>query len=255
MKHRATLKAALGLGAQGYAVHPCSSRKTPTTDHGFYDASKEPEAICRLWAERPGPYIAVATGEISGIDVLDLDLKKHQSAKDWYAANKHRLPATRVHQTGGGGLHFIYRHRPGQRCSIGRLARGVDIKADGGYAIWHPAAAGKVLRDLPLAPFPEWIAEALKPAPVPIRPTNCPRDLRSVAGLVRTAAGAMNGERNAVLHWAACRFGELVRDGEMDEGTAKAILIETAHTTGLIRQDGIRAVERTINSGFRRAGA
>src|SRR5262245_59452067 len=165
----------------------------------------------------------------------------------------HLLPPTRVHQTGGGGLHYIYRHHAGLRCSIGRLARGVDIKADGGYAIWHPAATGKVLRDLPLEPFPEWIAEALKPVTADIVDIPAPKrsSMNSVRGLVRLVAKASEGQRNQITFWAACRAGELARDGYITAETAIALIVEAATAAGLPRNEA----RKTAKSGLRAVGA
>jgi hypothetical protein len=67
------------------------------------------------------------------------------------------LPQTRAHQT-QRGLHLLFRHAPGLSCSTSRIAPGVDVKADGGYAIFWPRQ-GLAVKDLPLAEWPGWLLE------------------------------------------------------------------------------------------------
>jgi len=69
-------------------------------------------------------------------------------------------------------------------------------------------------------------------------------------GLVRTVAGAAEGERNQVLYWASCRAGEAVRDGRASGAFIIDVLIEAAAHAGLTR----REAESTIRSGLRMTG-
>src|SRR5690348_8219772 len=57
---------------RGYAVFPCRADKTPATPRGFKDAVRQPDAIFGLWRSCPGPLIGIATGEVSGVSVLDI---------------------------------------------------------------------------------------------------------------------------------------------------------------------------------------
>lgn len=99
----------------------------------------------------------IATGERSGVVVVDIDNKPGVDLPAMMA----RFPDTYTVQTPTGGYHLYYEH-PGWRVktSAGDFAPGVDIRADGGYA----AAVGsrgrngrkyEVSRDIPIAPFPE----------------------------------------------------------------------------------------------------
>ncbi len=57
----------------GFAVFPCGADKKPfPRSQGFKDAVTDPVAVADLWRRYPGPLIGVATGERSGIDVLDV---------------------------------------------------------------------------------------------------------------------------------------------------------------------------------------
>jgi hypothetical protein len=79
------------------------------------------------------------------------------------------LPATINIATGGGGRHFYFDPR-GKRfsSSAGTLARGVDVKAVGGYVVGpvslHESGRRYELNPdgAPLAPLPGWLVERLR---------------------------------------------------------------------------------------------
>src|SRR5262249_23185603 len=115
------LKAALELARSGPPVFPCAHNKKPCTPRGFYDASADAETVQALWRRHGGTLVGVRTGERSNLAVLDIDAK-HAAARQWFADNRYRLPPTRTHRTPGGGLHLIFAHPEGLRCSTGKLA-------------------------------------------------------------------------------------------------------------------------------------
>lgn len=90
-----------------------------------------------------------------------LDLDPRNGSEAWEKEHGQRLPLTRAHQTRSGGMHVFFRHLPGMRCSTGKNAPGVDIKADGGYVIFWPAVGIPVIMDENLAPWPVWLLEQL----------------------------------------------------------------------------------------------
>lgn len=149
---------ALALAAQGIPVFPCLASKAPACKNGHLDASTDPATIRALFAAEGAALIGVPTGQRSGVDALDLD-PRHGS-DDW--KDQIRLPPGRVHRTGGGGKHHLFRAAPGLRSSVSRIAPGVDVRADGGYVIWwHPAA----IAPASLPDWPMWLLEAaLTPA-------------------------------------------------------------------------------------------
>src|ERR1700751_4353699 len=77
--------------------------------HAYLDATADPAELDKLAARFRGPkLVAVATGAISGIDILDID-PRHGGDK-WFFENRDQLPKTRVHETRGGGWHLIWKH-------------------------------------------------------------------------------------------------------------------------------------------------
>jgi hypothetical protein len=233
----------------GYAVFPRRADKSPACPRGFRDASRDPAAILRLWHRWPGEFIGIATGAVSSVWVVDVDVK-HRDGCDWWRANHHRLLPTRTYQTRSGGLHLYYRDGDGIGCTAGRIRKGVDTRGDRGYVIcWF--AAGLVCHDhSPPAPWPAWLRDALappRPAGSPPHRTNAVPGENAVIGVVRRVTEAREGERNAVLFWAACRLlerGMHLRDVE-------TLLIPAAVSTGLSDFE----VRRTITSAQGRAAA
>jgi hypothetical protein len=245
----ATFNDALALAAMGYAVFPCRADKRPATPHGFKDAAGDPAAVRDLWFRYPGALIGIATGTVSDLAVLDIDAK-HGGA-DWWKAHKDRLPITRVIRTRSGGLHLWFRHGPGLRCSASAIAPGIDVRADGGYVIaWHTAGF-PVLRDSPLAPWPEWLRPLQwKPIPRGTEPSRVPDD-RQITALVRFVAAAPEAQRNNRLFWAACRMAGMVASRLLSESEAEAILVIAARQVGLPESEARRTAKSGLAAGGR----
>ena len=69
-------------------------------------------------------------------------------------------------------------------------------------------------------------------------------------GAPRPGREADKAGRNNQLHESACRFGEAVAVGRVDEETARAELRAAAEMCGLVADDGDYRVEATIDSGL-----
>jgi hypothetical protein len=200
--------------------------------------------------------IGVPTGQISGFSVLDVDTAKHETALEWWDKNRSRLPTTRQHETKSGGLHLLFKHRGGLRCSTSRIAKGIDVRADGGYAIWWPAAGFSVV-DAPLEPWPDWLVPPPPAPPAPITKVKRPPgqvyseniELK-LHGLAKFVERAAEGGRNAILYWGAMRVAELVSAGALDRAWGGDLLAEAARRAGLPEIEA----RRTIASAMRRAG-
>jgi hypothetical protein len=150
---------AQSLIGQGLPCFPCLVDKRPATPHGFKDATSDSEVLSVLWRRHPGPLVGVPTGAPSCLDVLDIDPRN--GGHRWFEEHRHPLRQTRVHETRSGGLHVFFRHDAAIRCSAGKIAPGIDVRATGGYVIWWPAAGLRVLSDAPIAPLPDWLGAEL----------------------------------------------------------------------------------------------
>lgn len=83
--------------------------------------------------------IGIATGEASGITVLDIDPRHGgtQSLNNLEDRNG-PLPDTWVAHTGGGGMHIFFQYIPGVTNRAG-MVPGVDVKNDNGYIVAPPS--------------------------------------------------------------------------------------------------------------------
>jgi Bifunctional DNA primase/polymerase, N-terminal len=216
---RAAHSAAMRLG---YPAFPCNAEKIPLCQHGFKDACSG-IALDRLFRRYPGVLIGVPTGPASGLAVLDVDPAK--GGTPWWDQNKDRLPQTRLHETKSGGIHALFRHRDGLKCSVAKIAPGIDVRGEGGYIIWWPVHGFSVV-DHPLAEWPAWLKPP-DPEPIqfvprtPTAPVNCSR--YAEVALDRACAaisGAANGEQEATLNGQAFGIGALVGAGVLDRATA-----------------------------------
>jgi hypothetical protein len=148
-----------GLG--DLPVFPCWKspdpilNKSPANTHGFYEA--ELIELSPDWG-----YCGVRAGYASGIDCLDID----PEGEPWYRLNFDSLPQTWTNET-RRSVHVLFKHAPGLRKSENRIAKGVDVRADGSYFIWWPRE-GLPFEDHPLSEWPDWLlAEAMGESAIP----------------------------------------------------------------------------------------
>ena len=137
-------------------VFPCRQDKSPTTEHGFKDASSDPAVIRKMFAHVHAEYVAMPTGSITGVSVLDIDVEKDcdgVSGFEWLNANRGLIPQTRTVQTPSGGLHYFLGHIEGLPCSNNKIAQRVDVRGDGGYVIVL-GFGYELLEDRPFGDFP-----------------------------------------------------------------------------------------------------
>lgn len=170
----AALAAAL---AAEWSIIPVGADKRPPFSWACYQNRRPTEGELSAWLRSKHPAWAVITGALSGLVILDFD-------GDEGAALAARWQIRPHVRTGSGGLHWYIQH-PGHRVktlnskadkeNLGRHYPGLDIRADGGYALFYSAAA---LRASGHARPYEWLREAV-PDPV----SAVPADARRVLGL------------------------------------------------------------------------
>ena len=154
------LDAALKYATRGWPVFPCSpANKQPLIEHGFKNASLDPEQITKWWRTWPKAMIGVPTGKVSGIATLDVDMKKGKNGKASLAAllNGDEMPVTLMAVTPTGGFHHHFAYPDGAeiRSSSNTIGPGLDVRAKGGYVIMPPSVMsdGKAYTWLSLVPL------------------------------------------------------------------------------------------------------
>jgi hypothetical protein len=113
--------------------------KRPLTQHGVKDACTDLQQIERWWTEHPDANIAIPMGSPSRLLLLDLDYRGQSVVSE--RSDLIRLfgpiPETAEVITGSGGLHIYFRFAGGKVPK--QIARGVELKADGGYSVAPPS--------------------------------------------------------------------------------------------------------------------
>jgi len=159
------IKNARALAEKGLATFPCLPRdKRPATPHGLKDATTDPIEIEKWWHQNPNYNIAIATGAVSGIFVIDLDGAEAETELRKLEAQHGELPAT-VESITGRGRHLFYKYpEMPVRNSAGKIATSIDVRANGGYVIAPPSIhpSGKrycwsVDSAATFAAAPEWL--------------------------------------------------------------------------------------------------
>jgi putative DNA primase/helicase len=197
-------------------IHP---GKHPSTRHGFKDATADMAQIKLWWTRAPLANVAIATGRLSGVLVLDVDPRNggNESLAD-LLAEFGPLPPTATALTGGDGQHYYFAH-PGGYVKSRTLRPGLDFKADGGYVIAPPSLhisgrryeweVGHAPDEVALARLPGWLVQSDTPSrrDEPLGPAtriaqgSRNAELASLAGSMRRR-GMTKDEIAAALHAA-----------------------------------------------------
>src|SRR4051794_39443636 len=156
--------AARQLAARGFAVFPCAPfSKTPASENGFRDAVTDCAGIERLWGKRRWLNVAIATGEMSGVFVIDVDGPEGAAALKAMERAHGQLPPTLTSIT-PKGRHLFFAW-PGERVptSQGKLGPKIDVRGHGGCCIVPPSIHPSKTRyrwedaTTPIAVAPDWL--------------------------------------------------------------------------------------------------
>ena len=215
------------LAEDHFAVFPLAprSKKPLKGSRGFKEATCDPDRVSEWFKSRPDLNVGVATGQRSGILVVDIDSRSGAEESLAQLEECHeRLPETLTVDTGRGGgsrhLYYGIRHGITIRSGSGRLGPGIDVKCEGGYIVappsLHPDTGDEYRADTPdglihrerIVQAPNWLINLLiqKGAPegsssadlsIPEGSRNS--TLTSIAGRFRSC-GMSNGQIQTRLH-------------------------------------------------------
>jgi Bifunctional DNA primase/polymerase, N-terminal/Primase C terminal 2 (PriCT-2) len=142
---RPFLDHALALAHAGFAVFPCKPRgKEPMVAGGFKAATCDEAQIRDWWTRWPEANIAIATGAMSGVLVVDVDDAEGALLLIDLTKQFGALPMTLQAKT-GKGVHLYFALPDGCGRVPSSKGDGLDIRADGGYVLApgsiHPSGA------------------------------------------------------------------------------------------------------------------
>jgi len=118
----------------GWNIILVGEDKKPFDDWKEYQTKKvTPERLRTWFILHPDANIAVVTGKISGLTVVDVDLRhngSYESFKDIFTIKS---------KTGGGGYHIFFQFEEGLANKTG-IKEGIDIRSEAGYVILPPSS-------------------------------------------------------------------------------------------------------------------
>jgi hypothetical protein len=232
--------------------------KHPRTLHGVKDATTDRKQIKDWWEKWPKANVGIATGSPSGIFVLDVDGKVGKASLKKLEAKHGRLPRTVTVKTGKG--RHLYFRCDGARIgnSVKRLAKGVDVRGDGGYVVGagsvHSSGAvyryveGRGLGEIEVAAAPQCLidlisapkfTDAVDTGPnVPSVPADKLDRARAYAEAAREREldrlrKAPKHQRNDTLNMAAFKLGQLAPYGILNLEEVTEDLARVARQIGL----------------------
>lgn len=275
-----TREAAVAAARRGWAVFPTRpGGKEPRRGLSWPGAATADPRRVAIAHWRPGENYGVAAKR-SGLVILDLDKPKPgyelppgwrdepgiRDGRDVLATLAGRAgmpwPCTFTVLTPSEGQHLYYRAPDGRR--IGNHPAGplLDVRgggdSHGGYVLGPGSVlAGRAYRvadDQDPQPLPAWIADLLDPPrPAPVTGVSVPPGLADriasrLDSLIAVVIDAQPGERNNVLHWAACRAAEMITAGQLTPDQVHGSLEAAAVLAGLPEHEA----EHTIASALHR---
>jgi hypothetical protein len=243
------------------------------TCHGFYAATTNPDRVAQIVTAVPRGQLAVRTGDVSGLVVVDVD-PAHGGDVSLAELVAHDLvPRTLWVRTGSGGVHLYYRHpghEIGSRPMPGRA--GIDVKADGGYVVLPPSIHHRTHEPYrwgdglaaPIEMPPPLIAACLPPVPAdstthpagPIRTTATTGagGISNPEGLLTSTLNAVRnapeGKRRTTLYGAARGVARMVAAGAISHTDAIAALTDVGQQV----EQTARDIRAAITGGFHDEG-
>ena len=151
-----------GLGNKNAGKHPASGRM------GWQNGpAMDAQQAYHTWEEDCPDYnVGARTGDASGFFAVDVEAEGLPELAELEAIHG-KLPVTRVHRTGSGGKHFLFKMPDFDvRNSQKKLTSCIDIRGNGGMIVIPPSVSAKgaygVECDAPIADAPEWLLEWLR---------------------------------------------------------------------------------------------
>jgi len=117
----------------GWSVIPVGRNKKPLIEWKKYQTERPTsEAVQEWFTKFPQTNIAVVTGKISNLVIIDIDPR--------HGGNEERFKdiITVKSRTGGGGMHIYFQFEGGIENKAG-IQEGIDVRGEGGYAVLPPS--------------------------------------------------------------------------------------------------------------------
>jgi hypothetical protein len=236
---------------------------------GYKSATKDPEQVERWWAAYPRANVGIATGRVSSIVILDVDVRHGGQESLTALEKKHgKLIETYRVRTGRDekkrrGKHHYFTYSDELVKLLKKLTRspadkpnGLDVLADGGYVVGpgsdHVSGTRYEVESSPLAAFephafrpPKGEPTEEKPVPAAARS----RAKRVLAKRCRVLAASEEGARNTNEYESGFEVGTHVGAGALDHRDALERLFAATREMASPRPE--RESRETLERGLR----
>ena len=253
------LDAALAYAERGYPVFPCSpNSKVPfARTNGCKDATTDEATIRKWWTASPTANVAIATGSVSGLYVIDVDVSSSEVMP--------LLPTTWTARTRGGGWHYVYACAEPLPNTNKKAPNAVhpdaDTRGEGGYILVYPSTVDGLpyswVNDVDPAPLPQWIADKVRPKAETRLATRQMFQMVSTSWAGKAldeecqkVASTGEGGRNEALNRAAFKVGQIVAGGHLSAMQAAQALDSAAAACGLPERERQATITRSIKAGM-----
>lgn len=161
-------EAAVVYADNGYKVFPLvvNGKEPLPKSRGFKDATDNLSVNNGIWGNRPDLNIGLPTGQVTGVFVVDIDVKNGKDGEKSLVELEREygeLPETLEQKTPSGGRHLFFKCPTDVRVSTRQdHVVGIDIRGDGGYVAVAPSSVDGVQYqfvnpDVDVAEAPGWL--------------------------------------------------------------------------------------------------
>ena len=136
-------KTVLSWTTRGWRVFPCAPKEKNPLIKGWPEkATTDLTTIERWFKEFPNANWGIATGKLSNLLVIDIDVRDGGYATWKSLVDQHpETQETFTVQTGSGGKHlyFLYPEDWEPHNTADKIAKGIDTRAEGGFVVVPPS--------------------------------------------------------------------------------------------------------------------
>lgn len=243
-----------------FPLEPCGKRPFPSFPVRTFQRERRANErdIDRWWHGVPDANVAIATGQISNLFVVDCD-----TTEAYHDVLKRGVHVTTLTAKTGNGYHLYFEYPEFSLGNRAKIMPGVDVRGDGGYAVAppsiHPSGARYTWHNrAPIVRAPFWLLKMLKPEPVAFSPLpkGTPQQSSGFASValnreLNNLIHAPDGQRNNQLNRSAFCLGQLVGGGELTDADVITGLWNAALSIGLSQQETMPTILSGLNAGKR----
>ena len=180
MSKNSKLQTALWYAQNGFSVIPVNNHKVPylKTWAEWQDNCADEDQLQLWWKKWPNANIAIVTGKISGVTVVDADSDAGRKALEEFISDSMQTPVVKTPK----GYHYYFQFAKGISNRV-RVLEDCDVRNDGGYVVAPPSANGN--GDL-YSWVPGLDIKEVRPAPMP----------EFLRGILAAPAGQTHARKN-----------------------------------------------------------